>query len=91
MSQRAVGRVGGTRLGRLQGLAGGSRGHSGQAWVQQLRGSEQTTNMVRLAGWGGPCPGGGCPGVQGEVEGDRLGQREGQEQTAVRRPRGQAW
>lgn len=57
VSHRTMGRAGGSRLGRLQGLGKGSRGHSGQAWARQLRGSAQRASMVRLARGKGAVPG----------------------------------
>lgn len=68
VSHRAMGRAGGSRLGRLQGLGEGSWGHSGQAWARQLRGCEQRASVVRLAR-------GKNPAREGAVPGSRAGWR----------------
>lgn len=66
VSHRAMGRARGSRLGRPQGLEGGGRATLGRPGLQQLRGSEQRANVVRLAR-------GEDPAQEGAVAGSRVG------------------
>lgn len=75
--------------GQQAGQAAGSgKGQQGSLWAGLGTAAEGlcTEGEHGQAGEGE----GGCPGIQGGVEADRLGRWEGQEQTAEQRPRGQA-
>ena len=62
------GRGRGQQAGQAAGSGRGRQGHSGQSWAQQLRGSEQRANVVRLVR-------GQDPAREGAVAGSRVGWR----------------